>query len=349
MPPKPPYKLIMDFLREELKIRYSPGDKIPSENELSKMFGVSRMTARKAIDRLVNEGLLVRVPGIGTFVSEVSKLSKNNITYVGVAIVNVSDIRGQAMVSEITRTLRNFSVYAIFIDVDKKFSENLEKKLSYLMEEDISGLIMSPINGLEKSVVFKKLLEKIPVIFVDRTISGFENIPVVESNNYHGGYLLGEHLREVHNAKKALFITEENLNISSVRERYEGFKKGFKKRVDILELNHVEDLKEVLPKIVKTKGYDSIFFCHDLLTLSGMFILLMNNYKIPEDIKIVSFDDRIVAKYAFPHITTVRQNFGEMGKIAALFLVKLLRGEKIPKTEHIPVELVVRESCGCLV
>jgi len=305
LPPKPPYKMIMDFLKEELKIRYSPGDKIPSENELAKMFGVKR---------LVNEGLLVRIPGIGTFVSEVSKLSKDTITYVGVAIGNVSDVRGQTMVSEITKTLRSFSAYAIFTDVGKEFSEDLERKLSYLMEEGISGLIMSPVSGLEKSIIFKKFLEKIPVVFIDRTISGFENIPVVESNNYHGGYLLGEHLRKVHNAKKALFITEENTSMSSVRE---------------------------------PERYDSLFFCHDLLTLSGMFILLRNGYRIPEDIKVVSFDDRIVTKYAFPKITTVRQNFVEMGKVAALFLIKLLRKEKIPKSEHIPVELIIRESCGC--
>ncbi len=171
------------------------------------------------------------------------------------------------------------------------------------MEEKVSGLIISPVSGLEKSAVFKKLSSE---------------IPVVESNNYHGGYLLGEHLKEVHNAKKAFFNTQEGTKMSSVKERYEGFKKGFKGQVDILEVDDIENL------------YDSLFFCHDLLTLSGMFVLLRNGYKIPEDIRVVSFDDEIVTKYAFPRITTVRQNFGEIGK-----------------DEHIPVELVVRESCRC--
>jgi GntR family transcriptional regulator len=47
-----------------------PGDPLPSDAELCRRFGVSRMTARHAIERLKAEGLLVRRPGQGTFVAE---------------------------------------------------------------------------------------------------------------------------------------------------------------------------------------------------------------------------------------------------------------------------------------
>lgn len=61
-----------------MKIRndWEPGDKIPSENELSKEYELSRMTVRAVLTRLVEHGLLYRVPGKGTFVSE----KKNIIT-----------------------------------------------------------------------------------------------------------------------------------------------------------------------------------------------------------------------------------------------------------------------------
>lgn len=47
-----------------------PGSPIPSERDLSAMYGLSRMTVRHAIDRLVSTGLLYRVNGKGTYVSE---------------------------------------------------------------------------------------------------------------------------------------------------------------------------------------------------------------------------------------------------------------------------------------
>ena len=47
-----------------------PGTPTPSERELVQRFGVARMTVRQALDALVAEGLLERVPGRGTFVAE---------------------------------------------------------------------------------------------------------------------------------------------------------------------------------------------------------------------------------------------------------------------------------------
>jgi len=48
-----------------------------------------------------------------------------------------------------------------------------------------------------------------------------------------------------------------------------------------------------------------------------------------------------------PKLTTVKQNFEAIGEEAALFMTKILRGEKVPNRIKIPVELVIRNSCGC--
>ena len=55
---------------------YGPGDRLPSEKELCEYYGVSRITVRQALQRLVENEKLVKVPGKGTFVKEFSKKPK---------------------------------------------------------------------------------------------------------------------------------------------------------------------------------------------------------------------------------------------------------------------------------
>ncbi len=62
---------------------WAPGQRIPSENELNRHYGLSRMTVRGVLTKLVNDGLLVRVPGKGTYVAE-PKISAVSPAYRGV-------------------------------------------------------------------------------------------------------------------------------------------------------------------------------------------------------------------------------------------------------------------------
>lgn len=344
--PKAPYKVITDFLRERIYKEYGPGDKIPSENELAHMFKVSKLTARKAIDKLVSEGLLVRVQGIGTFVSDLAKINKNSIKAVGVLIMNRFDDRGLSIVGGIVKTLEKFYITPIVVDVAQNEEKYISHKLKALVNQEISGLIVSPTQTLLDVPIFKKLLsENFPIVFVDRTIENVD-IPTVESDNYLGGVLLGKHFRKIHNVKRALFVTQEGFELTSVKDRYEGFKEGLDNEVDIFIAEKIENLREIIPHI-KKGAYDGIFFCHDPLAIGGLFILWEAGIRTPEDIKVVSFDNRDIAKYALPKLTTVRQNFEAIGEESALFMVKILKGEEVPKRSKIPVELVIRNSCGC--
>ena len=67
--PVPRYYQLMEFIRERIRSgEWTPGMAIPSERELCERYGISRMTARQAVTELVNEGLLYREQGKGTFV-----------------------------------------------------------------------------------------------------------------------------------------------------------------------------------------------------------------------------------------------------------------------------------------
>ncbi|MGA7146242.1 MAG: GntR family transcriptional regulator [Desulfobacterales bacterium] len=72
--PIPLYHQLADILLEKIRSgAYSPGDRIPSENELAARFGVGRPTVRQATDMLIRKHFLVRKRGSGTFVCETHK------------------------------------------------------------------------------------------------------------------------------------------------------------------------------------------------------------------------------------------------------------------------------------
>ena len=69
--PVPKYHQLKELVRDMIeKDKLGVGEAIPPERELCERYGVSRMTARQAVMELVNEGLLYRVQGLGTFVAE---------------------------------------------------------------------------------------------------------------------------------------------------------------------------------------------------------------------------------------------------------------------------------------
>lgn len=82
--PEPLYSQLDRELRAEIASgKYKPNSAIPSETELCQIYGISRMTIRSVITQLVNEGLLHRVQGKGTFVVD-RKIPATSPAYMGV-------------------------------------------------------------------------------------------------------------------------------------------------------------------------------------------------------------------------------------------------------------------------
>lgn len=67
----PRYQRVKDHLLDRIaRGHWRAGDRVPSENELTRQLGVSRMTANRAVRELAADGYLVRVSGVGTFVAD---------------------------------------------------------------------------------------------------------------------------------------------------------------------------------------------------------------------------------------------------------------------------------------
>ncbi|MCL4407350.1 MAG: GntR family transcriptional regulator [Thermotogae bacterium] len=69
--PLPLYYQLKVLLKERIDLEWKAGSKIPTENELAKFYGTSLMTVRQSVGLLVNEGLLIKKQGKGTFVAPV--------------------------------------------------------------------------------------------------------------------------------------------------------------------------------------------------------------------------------------------------------------------------------------
>ncbi|WP_243167226.1 GntR family transcriptional regulator [Acetobacterium malicum] len=81
--PKPLYIQLEELIRNKIESgEWKPDTAIPSEAELNRLYDVSRMTIRSACSQLVQEGVLYRVPGKGTFVAE-PKIMTETLAHIG--------------------------------------------------------------------------------------------------------------------------------------------------------------------------------------------------------------------------------------------------------------------------
>lgn len=71
--PEPRYAAIKTYILDGIsRGTLKPGDKVQSESELRRQFGVSRMTANRALRELQDAGVVIRMPGVGSFVADPS-------------------------------------------------------------------------------------------------------------------------------------------------------------------------------------------------------------------------------------------------------------------------------------
>ena len=91
-------------------------------------------------------------------------------------------------------------------------------------------------------------------------------------------------------------------------------------------------------------AFDAIFAASDLIAIGAIRALERAGRSVPRDVSVVGYDDVPVARYSRPALTTIRQDTALAGR---LLLSKLLNGEATNlRSERLPTDLVVRESCG---
>lgn len=136
--PIPLWEQLYHIMIEKVNGEWEPGDRIPSENELSKQYDLSRMTVRAVLTRLVEHGLLYRVPGKGTFVAE-GKTIITPLPFMGIR----EQLEAQGMQIR-TTVLRNEPIrlterVANILNVPTNSVVHMVERLRYINDETLSA------------------------------------------------------------------------------------------------------------------------------------------------------------------------------------------------------------------
>ena len=106
------------------------------------------------------------------------------------------------------------------------------------------------------------------------------------------------------------------------------------------------EIRAAVARLLRRKSRPTAVFCScDAIARHAMRAFAEAGLSVPRDVSIVGFDDDPIAEWASPALTTVRQNFGAMGREAVKALVARIEKPAAPGvTVKMPVELVERES-----
>ena len=103
--------------------------------------------------------------------------------------------------------------------------------------------------------------------------------------------------------------------------------------------------KELAARVRDGDGITAIFLANDQMALGLLAALHEEGLEIPDDVSVVGFDDLPEAPYFTPPLTTVRQDFAELGRRGVQLVLARLAGEDI-HPEPVPAPLLVRASTG---
>ena len=91
--------------------------------------------------------------------------------------------------------------------------------------------------------------------------------------------------------------------------------------------------------------FDGIVAASDLIALGAIRALLRAGLSVPADVSVIGYDDVSFARYTRPALTTIRQDTALAGRLLLSKLLNADAGGEL-RSERLPTDLVVRESCG---
>lgn len=352
------YVDICEDLRSRiLEVKIKPGDKLPSENELSVQYGVSRQTVRKALEILQNEGYIYAEHGRGTFCSELMRHRKQSKN-IAVITTYLSDYIFPRVIQGIDRVLTDRG-YSILLK-NTKNSRGMEAKcLEEMLQKDIDGVIIEPSKSqiLCRHRNLYEMLDfyKIPYVFIQGIYAQMKDKPYILMDDCRGGYLVTEHL--IAQGKRDI-IGMFKADDTQGQQRHKGYVQalqaaGIPYDPDKVVWFYTEDRKshpyEKMKQLIDERAdlyFDGVVCYNDQIALQVLRAMEEKDVDCPGEIAVTGYDDSYLASTCRVPLTTVTHPQERLGQMAAELLLRLIREGEQGKDSQIVIEpeLVVRRS-----
>lgn len=335
-------KVYNDLIAKIQSGKLKVGEKLPTEMELTEIYGVSRITVSHALKNLADANLVYRVKRSGTFVN--GKLNRNAPLIVPVILPFVEDLN--EIMTGIQNTALSFNTFTPFYN-SKNNLERERKILSEALSLNPDGIIVYPCDSIDNIDLYAEFLaRKIPIVCLDRPIDGLET-PLVTTTNADCMRLIIDRLAALGHKRIGFFSISDKMSFPEA-ERFKGFCQGIVKNGLPLRKGFIFDTRDLHKKeIAATLDQQQQIFqryvknelqrylaleekptaicCINDSTLDMLYsVSLQLGIRIPEDIALTGFDCADVEKAKRMGYLCIRQDFASLGAAAIKLMLEIL-------------------------
>ena len=192
-----------------------------------------------------------------------------------------------------------------------------------------------------------------PVVVVGR-LPRSSDVPSVGIDDIGGAKAVIRHLIETHRTKRIGHVSGPLDHQSSIDKR-DGYvaalaEAGLSMNPRLFFEGNYEEAsgrKAALSLQPHLQPGDAIFFANDQMAIGAIEEWRKAGIRVPEDVRVVSYDNHPMSRHASPPLTTVGADMVGVGDTALKQLNRVIRGEANLAPIEFPTNLIVRQSCGC--
>jgi DNA-binding LacI/PurR family transcriptional regulator len=329
------------------------GETIPTEKELCAEFDVARGTVRQALQALETDGFLRREQGRGTFVifgnlpPQTAKAARKRLAFI-VPYVRDSSVLTILMGFQQAAEREDYAVafHHVNNDVDQQ-----TRVIETLYQEGVAGIALYPVDSEVVKPLDRYVQAGFPIVLMDRYLKHLSTDYVM--SDHFGGALCGVRYLLDQGHQRIGFVTWLSPAVS-MEHRFLGYQQSLREHgiePDPALVCHVEGYPTIdlmpLRTYLSNEGRPSaVFAANDQIAIALYRVAASIGLTVPADLAIVGFDNLDIAEQLSPPLTTLSQQFLEIGQKTADVLLRRIQGDTHPYYQvTISPELIVRESC----